>query len=57
MKKAPLKQEKKAVVKKKVEKKPMKASQNALEKKNIKDAMQNKNMRPPFEQKKGMKKC
>lgn len=37
------------------EKKPMRASQTALEKKNIKDAMANKNMRPPFAQKK--KKC
>jgi hypothetical protein len=29
----------------------MKASQTKLEKKNIKDAMENKNMRPPFQQK------
>ena len=33
------------------EKATMKASQNKLEKKNIKDAMANKNMRPPFQQK------
>lgn len=34
-----------------VPKKPMKPSQTKLEKKNTKDAMENKNMRPPFEQK------
>ena len=33
------------------EKGVMKASQAALEKKNIKDAMANKNLRPPFQQK------
>lgn len=33
------------------EKGVMKASQTALEKKNIKDAMANKNVRPPFQQK------
>lgn len=49
--KTPCKQDKKKVA----PKKPMKASQTALEKKNIKDAMANKNMRPPFAQKK--KKC
>lgn len=64
--KTPIKQEKKAVKiesklvpKKKphriekvlVPKKPTRLSQTELEKKNIKDAMENKNMRPPFEQK------
>ena len=36
------------------EKGTMKASQTALEKKNIKDAMANKNMRPPLKQKAGL---
>ena len=45
--KTPIKQEKKKVA----PKKPMKASQTVLEKKNTKDAMENKNMRPPFQQK------
>lgn len=45
--KTPIKQDKKKVA----PKKPMKASQTALEKKNTKDAMENKNMRPPFQQK------
>ena len=52
MKKAPLKQEKKKEVKVVVKTKTVKPSQTALEKKNIKDAMENKNMRPPFKQKK-----
>lgn len=45
--KTPIKQDKKKVA----PKKPIKASQTALEKKNTKDAMANKNMRPPFQQK------
>lgn len=52
--KTPAKQEKKMakpVAKKEVKKAPMKPSQTKLEKKNTKDAMENKNMRPPFEQK------
>ena len=54
--KTPVKQEKKHLIEKKLVKKeakaaPMKPSQTKLEKKNTKDAMENKNMRPPFEQK------
>jgi hypothetical protein len=45
--KSPAKQEKKPTIKKEVKK----AAQTALEKKNIKDAMANKNMRPPLAQK------
>ena len=49
--KIPIKQEKKTVkptTKKQVKTAPMKPSQTKLEKKNTKDAMENKNMRPPF---------
>ena len=56
--KTPIKQDKKVAKtapKKDAKKAPMKPSQTALEKKNTKDAMANKNMRPPFAQKK--KKC
>jgi hypothetical protein len=56
--KTPIKQDKKVAKtahKKDAKKGPMKPSQAALEKKNTKDAMANKNMRPPFAQKK--KKC
>lgn len=52
--KTPAKQEKKMakpVAKKEVKSTPMKPSQTKLEKNNTKDAMENKNMRPPFEQK------
>jgi hypothetical protein len=54
--KAPLKQEKKHLIEKKLVKKeakaaPVKPSQTKLEKKNTKDAMENKNMRAPFKQK------
>jgi hypothetical protein len=49
--KSPAKQEKKPAIKKEVKKEVKKAAQTALEKKNIKDAMANKNMRPPLAQK------
>lgn len=57
--KTPAKQEKKIakpVANKEVKKAPMKPSQTNLEKKNTKDAMENKNMRPPFQQKRSVSK-